>query len=266
MENNLTTSLSGLNALVCGSTDGIGKETAILLAQKGAEIILLARNKEKLISTISELSINNGQNHRYVCADFDNPLGLKEAVQDQVLDYEKPIHILINNSGGPHGGPLIEAEENEFRIAFERLLICNHILAKEVVPRMKEIKYGRIINIISTSVKQVIKGLGVSNTVRGSVAQWAKTLALELGEFGITVNNILPGYTATARLQELAESKAEAQDVSPDDIYEMWSNNSSLRRLGKPEEIARGVAFLASDGASYINGHDLAVDGGRIGA
>ncbi|SVC52405.1 uncharacterized protein METZ01_LOCUS305259 [marine metagenome] len=125
---------------------------------------------------------------------------------------------------------------------------------------------GRIINIISTSVRQVIPGLGVSNTIRGSVAQWAKTLAFELGEFGITVNNILPGYTATARLQELAESKAEAQDVSPNDIYEMWSKNSSLRRLGKPDEIARAVAFLASDAASYINGHDLAVDGGRIGA
>tara|TARA_B100001250_G_scaffold10756_1_gene9321 strand:- start:379 stop:1167 length:789 start_codon:yes stop_codon:yes gene_type:complete len=256
--------LENKNALVCGSTDGIGKETAILLAQKGAEIILLARNKEKLISTISELSINNGQNHRYVCADFDNPLGLKEAVQDQVLDYEKPIHILINNSGGPHGGPLIEAEENEFRIAFERLLICNHILAKEVVPRMKEIKYGRIINIISTSVKQVIKGLGVSNTVRGSVAQWAKTLALELGEFGITVNNILPGYTKTNRLNELALKNANFEGKTVEDIFNSWASNNSINRIGDAKEIAESVAFLASESSGFINGHDLVVDGGRF--
>mgnify|MGYP000320139674 CR=1 FL=1 len=256
--------LENKNALVCGSTDGIGKETAILLAQKGAEIILLARNKEKLISTISELSINNGQNHRYVCADFDNPLGLKEAVQNQVLDYEKPIHILINNSGGPHGGPLIEAEENEFRIAFERLLICNHILAKEVVPRMKEIKYGRIINIISTSVKQVIKGLGVSNTVRGSVAQWAKTLALELGEFGITVNNILPGYTKTNRLNELALKNANFEGKTVEDIFNSWASNNSINRIGDAKEIAESVAFLASESSGFINGHDLVVDGGRF--
>ncbi len=252
------------NALVCGSTDGIGKATATLLAQRGAEIILLARNKEKLISTIGDLSINSGQNHRYVCADFDDPSGLKEAVKDQVSDYEKPIHILINNSGGPHGGPLIEAEENEFRIAFERLLICNHILAKEVVPRMKEIKYGRIINIISTSVKQVIKGLGVSNTIRGSVAQWAKTLALELGEFGITVNNVLPGYTKTNRLDELALKNANFEGKTIEQIFNSWSSNNSVNRIGDTKEIAESVAFLASDSSGFINGHDLVVDGGRF--
>jgi len=256
--------LENKNALVCGSTDGIGKATAILLAERGAEIILIARNKEKLISTISELSINNGQNHRYVCADFDNPSGLKEAVQTQILDYNKPIHILINNSGGPHGGPLIEAEENEFRIAFERLLICNHILAKEVVPQMKEIKYGRIINIISTSVKQVIKGLGVSNTIRGSVAQWAKTLALELGEFGITVNNILPGYTKTNRLNELALKNAKFEGKTVEDVFNGWASNNSIKRLGGVEEIAESVVFLASDSSGFINGHDLVVDGGRF--
>ena len=196
------------NALVCGSTDGIGKATAILFAERGAEIILVARNKEKLISTISELSVTNGQNHKYICADFDRPSDLKESVKKELSEYDKPIHILINNSGGPQGGPLIDAEESEFRIGFERLLICSHILAKEVVPRMKKIKYGRIINITSTSVKQVIRGLGVSNTIRGSVAQWAKTLALELGEFGITVNNILPGFTRTNRLDELALKNA----------------------------------------------------------
>jgi 3-oxoacyl-[acyl-carrier protein] reductase len=175
-------------------------------------------------------------------------------------------HILVNNSGGPKGGALIDAVENEFRQAFERLLICNQILAKAVFPGMKELGSGRIINIISTSVRQVIPGLGVSNTIRGAVAQWAKTLALELGEFGITVNNVLPGYTNTARLQSLADLKAKSLGVTPEEINEMWKNNTSMRRLGEPEEVASAVAFLASDAASYINGHDISVDGGRFGA
>ncbi|MEC9376654.1 MAG: SDR family oxidoreductase [Candidatus Neomarinimicrobiota bacterium] len=259
-------SLAGKKAIVCGSTDGIGKASAILMAKRGAEITLVARNKDKLSITISELSHEHGQKHSFISADFNYPDELKQRIHTYFEQANYQGHILVNNSGGPHGGQLIDAEDDEFRKAFERLLICNHIMVKAVVPGMMELGTGRIINIISTSVRQVIPGLGVSNTIRGSVAQWAKTLAHELGGHGITVNNILPGYTATARLQELAESKAEAQDVSPDDIYEMWSKNSSLRRLGKPEEIARAVAFLASDAASYINGHDLAVDGGRIGA
>jgi len=172
----------------------------------------------------------------------------------------------VNNSGGPHGGPLIEAKEDEFRLAFERLLICNQILAKAAVPGMKILGSGRIINIISMSVNQVIPGLGVSNTIRGAVAQWAKTLALELGGFGITVNNILPGYTATERLQELAENKAKSMGKTVEDIYKAWAKNTSLRRLGKPKEIASAVAFLASDSAGYINGHNLSIDGGRFGA
>lgn len=252
------------NALVCGSTDGIGKATAILFAERGAEIILVARNKEKLISTISELSVTNGQNHKFICADFDSPSDLKESVQKELSEYDKPIHILINNSGGPQGGPLIDAEESEFRIGFERLLICSHILAKEVVPRMKEIKYGRIINITSTSVKQVIRGLGVSNTIRGSVAQWAKTLALELGEFGITVNNILPGFTRTNRLDELALKNANFEGKTVEDIFKTWASNNSINRIGDVKEIAESVAFLASGSSSFITGHDLVIDGGRF--
>ena len=201
-----------------------------------------------------------------MCADFDDPETLKERVNSQISTLGKPVDILVNNSGGPHGGTLIEAEEDEFRIAFERLLICNHIMAKVVVPGMKEQRSGRIINIISTSVRQVIPGLGVSNTIRGSVAQWGKTLAIELGEYGICVNNILPGYTATARLQDLADSKAESMGVTPDQIQDGWAKNTSLRRLGAPQEIAGTVAFLASDAAGYISGHNLSVDGGRFSA
>ena len=259
-------SLKGNRAIVCGSTDGIGKASALLMAERGASITLVARNKEKLNATLTELSTEHGQNHATVCADFNKPDNLKQMIQSHLKESGYTYRILVNNSGGPHGGPLIEAKEDEFRIAFERLLICNQIMAQATVLGMKKLGSGRIINIISTSVRQVIPGLGVSNTIRGAVAQWAKTLALELGEFGITVNNILPGYTATARLQELAESKAESMGKTVEDISKIWADNTSLKRLGKPEEIANAVAFLASDSAGYISGHNLSIDGGRFGA
>lgn len=259
-------SLLNKHAIICGSTDGIGKATALLMAERGATVTLLARNKEKLSATLSELSTNDGQTHFSLCADFNNPDQLKEKITGHMKVIVGHAHILVNNSGGPKGGALIDAVENEFRQAFERLLICNQILAKAVFPGMKEFGSGRIINIISTSVRQVIPGLGVSNTIRGAVAQWAKTLALELGQYGITVNNVLPGYTNTARLQSLAELKAKSMGVTPEEINEMWKNNTSMRRLGEPEEVASTVAFLASYAASYINGHDISVDGGRFGA
>ena len=259
-------SLENKHAIICGSSDGIGKASAIKMAQRGCEITLVARNQEKLDSTLLELNTKQGQQHQTVCVDFDQPEKVKESVTLHIGSLGKPVDILINNSGGPHGGPIIEADENEFRVAFERLLICNQIMAKAVFPGMKEQGSGRIINIISTSVKQVIPGLGVSNTIRGSVAQWGKTLAIELGEYGICVNNILPGYTSTARLQDLADSKAEALGVTPKEIREVWAKTTSLRRLGAPEEIANTVAFLASDESGYITGHNLSVDGGRFGA
>ena len=259
-------SLNNKHAILCGSTDGIGKASALLMAQRGASLTLVARNQKKLDQTLSELSTDHGQVHFSLCADFNEPDQLKEKITNHMKVIIDQANILVNNSGGPHGGALIDAKEDEFREAFERLLICNQIMAKAVVPSMKELGEGRIINIISMSVNQVIPGLGVSNTIRGAVAQWAKTLSLELGEFGITVNNVLPGYTATNRLQSLAESKAKTMGVTSEYINETWKNNTSLKRLGKPEEIASVVAFLASDDSSYINGHDVSVDGGRFGA
>ena len=250
-------------AVVCGGSDGIGKSCAQLLAKNGASITIIARNEAKIQSVIDELDKSNDQSHKFICSDFNKPENLESSLLDELNDN---VDILINNSGGPHGGLLIESEIEEFRVAFERLLICNQIMAKAVFPGMKEQGAGRIINIISTSVKQVIPGLGVSNTIRGSVAQWGKTLAIELGEYGICVNNILPGYTSTARLQDLADSKAEALGVTPKEIREVWAKNTSLRRLGAPEEIANTVAFLASDESGYITGHNLSVDGGRFGA
>ena len=262
----MDSSLQGKRAIVCGSTDGIGKASALLMAESGASITLVARNKDKLYNTLTELSTEHKQNHSTLCADFNQPDELKHIIKEHLKESCYTYHILVNNSGGPHGGPLIDADEDEFRIAFERLLICNQIMVKAVVPGMQTLGSGRIINIISMSVNQVIPGLGVSNTIRGAVAQWSKTLALELGEFGITVNNILPGYTETARLQELAENKAVSMGTTVQDIIKIWTDNISLRRLAKPKEIASAVTFLASDSASYINGHNLTIDGGRFGA
>ncbi len=261
---NLT--LENKHAIVCGSSDGIGKASALIMAQRGCELTLVARNEKKLNTTLSELNTERGQFHKIICVDFNQPNNLKKKVVSHLESLGKPVDILVNNSGGPHGGLLIEADENEFRVAFERLLICNQIMAKAVFPGMREKGSGRIINIISTSVKQVIPGLGVSNTIRGSVAQWGKTLAIELGEYGICVNNILPGYTSTARLQDLADSKAETLGVTPQEVRELWAQKTSLARLGTPEEVANTVAFLASDESGYITGHNLSVDGGRFGA
>ena len=254
-------SLEGKRALICGSTDGIGRACAILMAERGAHIILAARNEEKITSVMSNLA---GGGHSYICANFDNPDDLKQKTADHLAE-TGPVHILMNNTGGPHGGPLIEAEAEEFKVAFRRHLISNHYLSQSVVPGMKKLGYGRIINIVSTSVRQVIPGLGVSNTIRGAVAQWAKTLALELGSDGITVNNVLPGYTNTERLKELLEKWAENAGISYEEMVESTSKKISMRRIGEPEEIASTVAFLSSEAAGYINGSDFPIDGGRFG-
>ena len=253
------------HAFVCGSTDGIGKAIALRLAESGCEVTLIARDKIKLQRTLSELSSSGGQNHSYLVIDFDDTKYLEKTINNHIKNINIPPQILVNNSGGPKGGALIEADPKEFKQAFERLLIANHLMVKAVFPSMKKNRYGKIINIISTSVKQVIPGLGVSNTIRGSVSQWAKTLAIELGPYGILVNNILPGYTTTNRLENLAKSKSKALGVSTQEIKKSWKNNTSLNRLGTPQEIANVVAFIASDESSYITGQDISVDGGRIG-
>ena len=253
--------LNNKNALVCGSTQGIGKAVALELAQMGAELILVARNEEKLKTVVSELSTTENQNHSYLVADFSKADELK-AKLDAFLP-GKHVHILINNTGGPAGGPANEADIDEFRIAFNMHLICNHILAQAVKDKMKEAGYGRIINIISTSVKQPLRNLGVSNTIRGAVANWSKTLANELGEFNITVNNVLPGATNTVRLKSIIENKSAKTGRSYDDILNDMSNASPMKRIAQPEEVANAVAFLASPAASYINGINIPVDGGR---
>ena len=253
--------LTHKNALVCGSSAGIGKASAMEMASMGANITLVARNEEKLKSVMAELPSKEGQHHDYLVIDFNDPASLKETIIEAT--FEKNYHILINNTGGPKGGPIFSAEVSEFKSAFSNHLICNQILVQNVVPGMKEEGYGRIINIISTSVKQPIDGLGVSNTIRGAVASWSKTLANELGPFGITVNNVLPGFTATDRLDDILANASKRFGGSIEKASEFMKSIVPARRFAEPSEVANAVAFLASEAAGYINGINLPVDGGR---
>lgn len=252
------------HAIVCGSTQGIGKAVALELAQLGATLTLAARNEESLQQTIKELDTAAGQRHQYVVADFTEPQQVQARVEAHLKQVGKA-HILVNNTGGPAGGPAIEAAVEEFERTFAAHLICNHVLAQAVVPYMKEAQYGRIINIISTSVKQPIKGLGVSNTIRGAVANWAKTLSLELAPFGITVNNVLPGATLTVRHHALLDAKMQKTGFSREEIEREMLAGIPANRFGEAKEVAAAAAFLASPAAGYINGINLPVDGGRTG-
>ncbi len=232
------------------------------LAGLGSTIVLVARNEEKLKSVAAELPCNHGQKHHYLAADFADPNMLKTILSNYVEAGNK-VDILVNNTGGPKGGPIIDADISEFIDTFNQHLVCNHLLVQALVPGMKQLGGGRIINIISTSVKQPLPNLGVSNTIRGAVGNWSKTLATELGQFNITVNNVLPGATNTIRLQSIAEAKSGKTGESVADIFEEMAHESPMNRIAQPEEVAAAVAFLASPAASYINGINIPVDGGR---
>lgn len=255
--------LSGKQALVCGSSEGIGKATAEELARMGASITLIARRSEKLAKLCKELNTSAGQKHQYLTADFDDTIAL-EGVMREHLAAGNQYQILINNTGGPPGGPAHEAGMDEYLLAFRRHLIANQLLVRQLLPGMKEAQWGRIINVISTSVKAPLPNLGVSNTVRGAVANWAKTLATELGPFNITVNNVLPGATKTQRLDSIIAKKAEKSGSTEKETAEKMTAQVPLRRFAEASEVADGIAFLASPAGGYINGINLPVDGGRL--
>jgi 3-oxoacyl-[acyl-carrier protein] reductase len=249
------------NALVCGSSKGIGKAVALELATLGATITLMARSEKKLQAVLAQLDTSKKQQHNFIVADFSDSADLEQKVRNLVDS--QPIHILVNNTGGPKGGSISNAEPQAFIQAFHNHLICNQILVQAVIEGMKTEGYGRIINIISTSVKTPLAGLGVSNTIRAAVANWAKTLANEIGQFGITANNVLPGATETGRLMEIIESRAKKDNTTTETISSNMKKDIPLGRFAKPKEIAEAVAFLSSPSAAYINGINLPVDGGR---
>ena len=253
--------LAGKRAVVCGSTQGIGKAIAVELAALGAGVTLVARNEEKLKQVVAELPKLNDAIHNYLVADFSRPESLQVALADFVKDQRADI--LVNNTGGPPGGTALDADLSGYLSAFNNHLICNQILVQSLIPGMKSRRWGRIINIISTSVKAPIKGLGVSNTIRGAVASWSKTLSAELASFGITVNNVLPGLTLTSRLESLITARVEKEGRIREDIELEMLKEIPAGRFAKASEVAAAAAFLASPAADYINGINITVDGGK---
>ena len=257
-------SLAGKTAVVCGSTQGIGLAIAKELALLGASCFLLARNPASLQQAVEQLSTTENQKHQFVVADFGDPQTVQAAIISIVAS--QPVHVLINNTGGPAAGTILEAGANAFEAAFRQHLICNQLLTQAVVPGMMAAGYGRVINIISTSVRVPLPGLGVSNTIRGAVASWAKTMSNELAPYGITVNNVLPGATYTQRLGSLLDSNAQKKGISRETAEAEMKKEIPMQRIGDAQEVAAVAAFLASPAASYVTGVSIPVDGGRIGS
>ncbi|MGX5731181.1 SDR family oxidoreductase [Pseudoxanthomonas beigongshangi] len=255
--------LSGRHALVCGASEGIGRAAAHELALLGASVTLLARRPEVLADVAATLpTVAPGQSHGWLAADLADHAALQTGVEALVA--KAPVHVLINNTGGPPGGRAIDAGAGAYLDAFQRHLLANQLLARTVVPGMRDAGWGRIVNVVSTSVKEPIPNLGVSNTIRGAVASWAKTLSRELGADGITVNNVLPGYTRTRRLQQILDDRSAASGRDEATVAAGMLASVPAGRFADPAEVAAAIAFLASPAAGYISGVSLAVDGGRM--
>ena len=255
--------LDGKHAVVAGSTQGIGRAVAEAFASAGATVCLVGRNQDGLDTVREGLDTSGGRTHTSLCVDFSNHAHVQSAIDRYVAD-SGPVHILVNNTGGPPAGFAVDAEPSDFIRYMEQHLACFQSMVRACAPGMREAEYGRILNIISTSVITPIKGLGISNVVRGAVANWGRTLAVELGSFGITVNNVLPGFTDTARLRSLFDGKANRSGTTPEAIRATAISAIPAARIGTADEIAGAVQFLASPAGSYCNGLNLPVDGGRV--
>ena len=254
--------LIGKHALVCGGSEGIGRATAIELASLGADVTLLARREDALREAVAALPSNSTQRHRYLIADVSQTQALADAVAALVAI--NPVHILVNNTGGPPGGAAHAASIEAYLDAFNKHLVANHTVLQAVLPGMRGAGWGRIVNVISTSVYEPIPNLGVSNTIRGAVASWAKTLSRELGGDGITVNNVLPGYTRTQRLDQILADRSSATGKPQDQIASAMLASVPVGRFAEATEVGGVIAFLCTPAAAYVNGQSIAVDGGRM--
>lgn len=255
--------LKNKTALVCGSSKGIGKAIAIQFSKAGANVLMLARNEELLKVNLKELANDGSQSHSFIRADFSEPKVVVNKIEEFIV-MNGGIDILVNNSGGPAPGKISGANPDWLQEAFNQHVITSQLITQKVISGMISKKFGRIINVISIGVKQPIENLGVSNVIRGAMASWAKTLSRELAPHGITVNNLLPGYTMTERLNSLFRTRAEQQGKSFEEISESIRANVPAGRFAEPEELAYAVCFLASEYASYITGINLPVDGGFL--
>jgi 3-oxoacyl-[acyl-carrier protein] reductase len=253
--------LSGRHALVGGGSQGIGRAAALELATLGADVTVIGRDRARLDAALAELGAAGRGRHHALLADYADRAQLEHVVGEWLS--ARPAQILINNTGGPPPGAIEHASEQAFLDTFGQHLLCNQLLTRLVLPGMRAAGYGRIVNVISTSVKEPIKGLGVSNTVRGAVASWAKTLATELAPEGITVNNVLPGFTRTARLDGLIAGKVRDSGLGEDQVSKAMMSIVPMGRFADASEVANAIAFLAAPAASYITGVSIAVDGGR---
>lgn len=258
----LSQSLQNRHALICGASSGIGREIALAMAAQGAQLSFFARSADKLSQLAKECVAAGASAAKGYSVDLEDPKALADATA-AMLQHAGPVHILVNNSGGPPGGPLLQASVDDFLAPMKRHLFAAHYLVQQLAPGMEKEGYGRILNIISTSVKEPIAGLGVSNTVRGAVASWAKTLSKELPT-SVTINNLLPGFTATDRLDSLRETVAGRQGISADQVEANWLSTVPAGRLGDPQELAALAAFLASPAGAFVRGQSIAVDGGRL--
>lgn len=254
--------LHGRHALVCGASAGLGRAAALALAERGATLTLLARRNSELQAMRPVLKNAGAGETHVLTADLDDRKGLRAKVSAH-LETAGPIHILLNNTGGPKAGLLLDAQEEDFLVPYGRHLLASHLLVQLLLPGMREAGYGRIVNVLSSSVREPIPGLGVSNTIRATMASWAKTLSRELPP-GITINNVLPGYIETERLAEVALGVAKTKGVGPSAVRQGWIDSTPEGRIGRPEEVGKVVAFLASPAASFIRGATIPVDGGRL--
>lgn len=253
--------LSGRHALIGGGSQGIGRAAALELAQLGADVSIIGRDSGRLQATLAELNAIRAGRHQALMADYADRAALERIVGAWLALH--PAQILINNTGGPPPGAIALASEAQFLDTFGQHLLCNQLLTRLCLPGMRSAGFGRIVNVISTSVKEPIKGLGVSNTVRGAVASWAKTLATEVAHEGITVNNVLPGFTRTARLQGLIAGKVRDRGADENQVATGMLSAVPMARFADASEVAAAIAFLASPAASYITGINVPVDGGR---